>query len=72
MALSRSPNRARVAIVTVRAGLERGGERILEVVFEGFALNGFQRSGVNEVRRYREHAFHYSKGKEEHGYAIVE
>ena len=52
-----------MATVTVRAGLERGGERILKVVFEEFGLNGFQRSGVSEIRRYKERAFHYSKGK---------
>jgi hypothetical protein len=61
-----------VATVTVRAGPECRGERILKVVLEELALNGFQRSGVSEIRRYKERAFHYSKGKEEPGYAVVE
>jgi hypothetical protein len=72
MALSRSPNRAPVVTVTIRAGLEHRGERTLKVVFEELALNGFQRSGVNEVRRYKERASHYFKSKAEPGYAIVE
>jgi hypothetical protein len=72
MALSRSSNKAPIATVTIRAGLEHWGEGILKVVFEEFALNGFQCSGVNEVRRYKERAFHHFKSKAAPGYAIVE